>query len=119
MMRNYMRMGFLVGTAVLLSACVVQEKYHWGSYEQDLLTYYRDSDKETVLVTNLSEMITKGEENGKVPPGIYAEYGYLLLESGQAKDSILFFTKEQETWPESTTLMSAMIRVAEGEAKKQ
>ncbi len=118
-MRNYIRMSFLVGAAVLLSACVAQDKYHWGSYEQDLLTYYRDSDQETVLVANLGEAIITGEENGKVPPGLYAEYGYLLLESGQAKESIVFFSKEQTTWPESATLMNAMIRVAEGEIKKK
>ncbi|KLN60372.1 hypothetical protein WH96_11495 [Kiloniella spongiae] len=118
-MRTVVRMGTAALTAALLSGCMVQDKYHWGSYEQDLLTYYRDSDKGTILVENLSETITKGEEKGLVPPGIYAEYGYLLLESGNAKDSILYFKKERDAWPESATLMQAMIKVAEAEVKKQ
>ncbi|MCZ4279153.1 DUF4810 domain-containing protein [Kiloniella laminariae] len=109
----------LMSGAIFLSACAAPEKYHWGSYEQDLLTYYKDNGQQIILVENLGMMIEKGEEQGRVPPGIYAEYGYLLLESGKFDDSVTFFRKEQESWPESETLMNAMIRIAETEAKKQ
>lgn len=55
-----------------------------------------------------------------MPPGIYAEYGEVLLEAGDTKQATVFFEKEKSTWPESTSFMTTMICVASGtkEAKQ-
>jgi len=44
-----------------------------------------------------------------VPPGLYAEYGYALLELGDEQAALAYFAKEQETWPESAYLMTKVI----------
>ncbi len=65
------------------------------------------------LKTTILEADQLGE---KVPPGICAEYGYALLEEGQAAQSLPWFQREKETWPESTVLMDKMIRNAQRRA---
>ena len=48
-----------------------------------------------------------------MPPGLYAELGYALLEEGQTKEAVGYFEKEKTKWPESGFLMDKMIRNAE------
>ena len=47
-----------------------------------------------------------------VPPGIYAEYGYLQLQQGNNAQAIALFKQEKALWPEATVFMDHMIKVA-------
>ena len=53
--------------------------------------------------------------NKRVPPGVYAEYGYTLYKAGQHEDAIAYFRREQEAWPESSILMERLIANIEQE----
>ena len=65
------------------------------------------------LAHDTAATILEAEQLGqKVPPGICAEFGYALFEEGQAAESLPWFQREKETWPESTVLMDKMIRNA-------
>lgn len=97
--------------AVVLSGCVTT-KYHWGKYENSLYEYYKNPADVEKIAETLSTIIADGEALGNVPPGIYAEYGYILYITGKTQDSILYFEKEKKMWPESTTLMDKMINIA-------
>ncbi len=57
-------------------------------------------------------MVVNAESTGggRVPPGLYAEYGYALYEAGQANEALIYFGKEKEKWPESAVIMDKMIR---------
>ena len=46
-----------------------------------------------------------------MPPGIYAEYGYLLLQQGKSNEAIDLFKREETHWPESKIFMDRMIKV--------
>jgi hypothetical protein len=61
----------------------------------------------------MKEVVMRAEEEGRVPPGIYAEYGFLLLEQGDRRTAVQYFQKEAAKWPESRMLMEKMIAVAE------
>jgi hypothetical protein len=61
------------------------------------------------LLVVAKEVIESGESAGNVPPGIYAEYGYVLYEKGNFTEAILYFNKEQTKWSESKVLMAKMI----------
>ncbi len=96
-----------------LSGCA-QTQYNWGSYEKNLYNHYCNPAEKAEYLEGLKEIIEDAESsNAKIPPGIFAEYGYTLLESGKTMDSILFFKKESELWPESKFLMKKMILIAE------
>lgn len=47
-----------------------------------------------------------------MPPGIYAEYGYLQLQQGRNESAVYLFKQEESHWPESTVFMERMVKVA-------
>ena len=46
------------------------------------------------------------------PPGLLAEYGYVLYKRGEAKSAIEYFEREVTEWPESEALMKRIIERA-------
>lgn len=100
-------------TAFALSACAPQGMYVWGDYEGRLYSYYENPEKIEQLMQALDSTIVNAEEFKRVPPGIYAEYGYLLLVSNRDDEAKAYFQKEKDAWPESVVLMDKMIVLAE------
>ncbi len=109
-------------SAGLLISCAPQQ-YVWGSYETELYDYYEDPEQLESLMKALETAIADGEESAKntgsaggaktnrVAPGLYAEYGYLLMLKNQNARAKSYFKKEKQSWPESTVLMDKMIKV--------
>lgn len=113
----------LIAVAVIGGACAPQQKYHWGNYEEELYGYYKDPEQLEAFMEALGQAIANAEEgqkegpslDGKNPailaPGLYAEYGYLLMIKNQPSEARRYFVREKETWPESAVLMEKMIAV--------
>ncbi|MGI9274763.1 MAG: DUF4810 domain-containing protein [Endozoicomonas sp.] len=98
----------LLSISVLLTGCqTTQGLYSWGGYEDALYQYYKDPAEKEALAERLLTLIE--EEAAKVPPGIYAEYGTLLMQQGKTDEAIVYFEKEKTVWPESRFLMDSMI----------
>jgi hypothetical protein len=97
-----------------LSGCVTNnQKYDWGKYDSSLYSYYKDPTKVGELSASLAAVInTADSKHAKVPPGIYAEYGYLQLQQGKNNDAVDSFKREAALWPESKVFMTQMIKVA-------
>ncbi len=107
-----------LAVALLATGCVQGGLYHWNRYDEDLYRHYKVPAERETWVESLKVTILEAEQQGlKVPPGIYAEYGYALFEEGRNQDAIVYFRKEREKWPESRFLMEKMIRNAEGRAR--
>jgi hypothetical protein len=98
----------IVMLAICLSGCATK-KYAWNNYDGALYQHYKNPTEEDAFIAKLKEIISDGEVSGKVPPGIYAEYGYVLYEKGQNDEAIKYFQKESDKWPESRTFMAKMI----------
>jgi hypothetical protein len=100
--------------AVALCGCATHtQRYAWGNYDPSLYAYYKDPAKEAALEQSLTASISAADSHqGQVPPGIYAEYGYLQLQQGKNAVAVEFFNKEKAQWPESTVFMDRMIKVA-------
>lgn len=111
--------------AGLLISCAPQQRFVWGSYESELYGYYKDPERLENLMKALETAIARGEEAAKsdassdgakprrIAPGLYAEYGYLLLIKNESDKARSYFEKEKQTWPESVTLMDKMIAVVD------
>jgi len=109
----------VLSAALVLTACAAPSKYNWGNYEGSLYSYYKDTSKTAEHAAELQCTITDSETTGKlVAPGLYAEYGFLMLQEGKSKDAIAQFEKEKAKWPESTYLMDNMIRIASSSSAK-
>ena len=109
---------FTVMTLGLIS-CAPRAMYYWGNYENKLYKYYKNPAEVEKMAESLAKIIERGEVDGRVPPGIYAEYGYLLLITGNSGEAITYFEKEKLRWPESSMLMDKMIASATDENNKK
>lgn len=95
---------------LILTGCATQ-KYSWYGYDDSLYAYYKHPENKQKFIEKLSEIIEKDEQAGlKVPPGIYAEYGYAFYEAQNYSQAIVYFQKENVLWPESAVFMQEMIR---------
>lgn len=101
-----------------LSGCTTT-KYHWGNYEKSLYKHYKNPSEVEKLSESLADVIADGEAEGKVPPGIYAEYAYILYISGKTREAITYFEKEKTLWPESSVFMNKMIDMAKSGVPKK
>ena len=93
--------------------------YRWGGYETSLHALAKDPAYFNQYGANLLKLLQDGEGSGKVPPGLYAEYGYFLLVSQKAPEAVLYFQKEKERWPESGFFMDRMIKLAAAPARQE
>jgi hypothetical protein len=85
--------------------------YAWNGYDEALYAQAKAPQDNEKYLEHLKQVIEKAETSqDKVPPGIYAEYGYALFTNGQIDDAITFYAKERDTWPESRVFMEKMIR---------
>lgn len=114
----------ITATVLFITTGCVQTRYAWQGYDQKLYDHYKNPAEYDQFIESLNEVIEEGESDGKVPPGIYAEYGYVLYEKGRFDESVKYFMKEQNKWPESKILMTKMInnaqkRKAQSEKRKE
>jgi len=107
----------LAPALMLLSGCAPQGLYYWGDYEDSLYERYVENgnqQSEAYLRNTFTEATT---QQRKVPPGVYADYGFLLFRRGDKAGAIAYFRKEQELYPESQALMNKLIERIEQKDK--
>ena len=73
-----------------LTGCATnRNKYDWGSYNDSLYASYKDPTKAAELMASLKAIIDGASAgHGAVPPGVFAEYGYLQLQQGKAPEAV-------------------------------
>lgn len=97
---------------LVLSACAgPRTMYDWGGYSGMLYESYKKPDTTAANLQKLQEHVTRLEKgNQKVAPGLYADLGTLYLQAGDRSRAVENYRKERAAWPESATLMDAMIK---------
>ena len=89
--------------------------YQWSQYPGQYYFYLEDEGEKTVeerateLLKVTQKLIEAGEKEQKVPPGLYAEHAFLLMQTHQYEDSQSFYEKEVKAWPESRYFIEKMI----------
>ncbi|QQP88633.1 DUF4810 domain-containing protein [Skermanella sp. TT6] len=108
----------ILAIAVICAGCGQTTKYYWGNYSKSLYDYQQNPTTQASHQAALESIIASGEPTRKVPPGIYAELGYLKLSSGDSGGAIALFEKEKSAWPESALMMDkAVLNAREGKDK--
>ena len=92
-------------SVMLLNSCVTTQMYYWGGttngvskYEQLTYKNYNEQTPESIcqLVALYEDMVNNpGGSRNVVPPGIYAEYGFLLLQQHTLESFERYATKKQ------------------------
>ncbi|MCX6255910.1 MAG: DUF4810 domain-containing protein [Bacteroidia bacterium] len=108
---------FFLGAAWLLSSCTVQKPlYSWAKYETASYNYLKNSDEKSTqaLIDNYKNIIEKQTGIRNVPPpGIYADYGYILLQIGKKQEGKALLIKETELYPESKIFIDRIFKMLE------
>ncbi len=101
----------------LITSCAVQKPlYSWNKYEISTYNYIKNSDEKSVqqLIEDYQKIIDnqKGTRN-TVPPGVYADYGFLLIQSGRVSDGKALLEKEIALYPESKVFIDRILKMME------
>ncbi len=100
---------FYLAVLTSLMGCGGPSLFYWGDFEQGLYERYV-TEQPAQADAYLLETITGAEQqHQKVPPGAYADYGFLLFKRGDRNGAIAYFEKEKKAFPESSALMAKLI----------
>ena len=112
-MKNFAAVCIITFLAAAVPAAAETPLYSWYDYQDDAYRYMKKGDSASManLMKSYEQIIRR--QNGlrrTVPPGIYADYGWLLIKSGRTQDGIAMLRKEMELYPESAVLMQRMLK---------
>jgi len=102
-------------------SCAPQRMYYWGDYSNTLYAVRKDANDETLLKHQkaLEQIIEESNtRNLRVPPGVYAELGYIYFKQNKKDIAVKYFDLEAKTYPESQVLMSRLTQAANAKTNK-
>ena len=104
---------FWVGISI--AGCSAPKMYYFGDYSKTLYALEKNQNEESLLnhKQELEKIISESEAKGlPIPPGIYAELGYICLNGNDTNEAIRLFNNELSLYPESKQLMDRLIQSA-------
>lgn len=108
---------FISFSALLLTACSTPKAlYTWDNYANASYNYIKNSDeKSTQDLIKTYENIIKNQKGtrGVVPPGVYADYGFILLQANKVEEGKAMLLKEIELYPESKVFIERILKMVE------
>jgi hypothetical protein len=105
----------VVATITFIGGCAQNGLYYFGDYSQTLYKLEKNQDEESLVnhQQELEKIIAESESRTlKIPPGIYAELGYINLKANNTKQALEYFDKEAKLYPESKYFMERLINSA-------
>lgn len=101
-----------------LSACNTMQKslYSWSNYNVTSYNYLKNKDEKSAseLIKTYELIIAKQKGSREVvPPGIYADYGYMLIQSGKTEEGVKMMKMEVSLYPESAKFVSNILKTVE------
>ncbi|MCC5918859.1 MAG: DUF4810 domain-containing protein [Cryomorphaceae bacterium] len=110
--------------AVIFLASCAKPLYYWGNYNEASYKHLKDLDNRSKrkLLDSYAKMIEKAEKKSTrqvPPPGVYADYGFLLIEEGRATQGERMLEKEIELYPESAIFIALVLKMINGEEEEQ
>lgn len=99
-----------------ITSCATKRMYSWYDYENTAYEYSKtrtDELKEKLLKQYKKITENQNGTRGVVPPGLCAEYGYLLYTTGKEEEGLNFLKEEIKLYPESEIYISRIIKQLE------
>jgi hypothetical protein len=111
------KLAFISVVMLLMASCSVQKPlYTWGKYETTSYNYLKNADENSTaaLIKTYDEIIKKQKgSRGVVPPGIYADYGFVLLQANRTAEGKVMLEKEIALYPESKVFIDRVLKMIE------
>lgn len=104
----------IVVLPIFITGCVTQPKpmYEYGTYSESFYALKKDAGAEAEVEWKvaLEEIISKSNTQLlRVPPGVYANLGYIHLKANDTQKAISYFEEEKKIYPESSKFMDNLI----------
>ena len=100
-----------------MSSCSTQKSlYSWYDSEDASYTYTKRGTEKTLeeAMVQYKKVIEKQKGVRKVvPPGVNAEYGFLLYKAGKKEEGLALLKAEIKAYPESEKFISKIIKQLE------
>lgn len=101
----------------MLVSCSTQKPlYSWANYNQTSYNYLKNSDEKSTqqLIETYEKIIEKQKgSRATVPPGLYADYGFLLLQANKTDQGKAMLQKEIALYPESKVFIDRILKMLE------
>lgn len=113
MIRNLIWLIFIV---VLVGACAPKTLYTWDAYDHSTYSYVKNTDEKSLdTMMKVYEMIIKNPRGTRLvpPPGVCADYGYLLLKMSKNIEGKAMLEKEIKLYPESKVFVDKILKMIE------
>tara|TARA_B110001454_G_C12659071_1_gene408752 strand:+ start:701 stop:1051 length:351 start_codon:yes stop_codon:yes gene_type:complete len=112
-----MKTAFIViFITIFLAGCqTTKPMYQYENYAESFYSMKKEGGDETAKEWKISleSIIEKSKEKAvRVPPGVYANLGYIHLKANNSKGAIIFFEQEKQIYPEATKFMDNLIQKA-------
>lgn len=106
---------------MILSSCGPTQLYNWKDYENASYNYVKKSDEASLnkLLASYENIINATHMRGVPPPGVYADYGYLLIKKGEIKKGLECLKLEISIYPESKPFIERIIKRVEPSLKEE
>jgi hypothetical protein len=108
---NHLKFTSILILAVILFGCAPQRMYYWGNYSNTLYQSKKNPSEQSILLHQqaLEDILEKSQKNNlRVPPGVYAELGYIYFRQNKKDLAIKNFNMERTLYPESALLMNRL-----------
>lgn len=107
----------LGGVATCIVSCTTTTNlYSWYDSENATYQYTKTTTDEALekAMTQYDKVLHKQKgTRGVVPPGMNAEYGYLLCKAGKVEEGLVLLREEIALYPESEVFISRIIKQLE------
>ena len=108
------KLSILAFVLVVVSSCSTSKGlYSWYNYNDVAYGYMKnptEAAEQNLLSTYNKTIANQKGTRGIVPPGIYAEKGYLLLKANKVEEGISCLKKEIELYPEAEKFLGRIIK---------
>jgi hypothetical protein len=117
-MKKLLSLAVLAFVAFTVTSCVstTPPLYSWYGYEDAVYTNYKKpTEKSQAKVLEQYRYVIEKQKGsrGVVPPGLYAEYGFLLYKTGKKEEGLGYMKQEIALYPESEVYISRIIKQLE------
>lgn len=112
-MKKLIALGFGL---FLISCSAPKTLYSWEKYDSNSYSYLKKSDEKSTekLIETYQKMIKK--QNGTrhmVPPGLYADYGFVLIQNNRIEEGKTMLQQEIDLYPESKIFIDRIFKMLE------
>lgn len=108
------RYFIFITSVLLLASCSLMQKplYNYAQYEDAVYRYItvQDEKSEERLIKNYEKILEKLGSRKTPPPGVCADYGYLLLKKGETTKGKALLEREKKLYPESAGFINAILK---------